>query len=153
LGRLTACADSEALVGLWFVDQKHYPQEEYSWIPNSDHHVFKTLRNWLNDYFAGSQKASMPQLNPYGTDFQKKVWDMLRGIPYGEITTYRNIAKRISMRSARAIGGAISHNPISILIPCHRVVGANGKLIGYAGGINKKKALINLEKTAFLRSY
>ena len=151
LGAMTASAEKEALTGLWFIGQKYYPSKTDTWLTEFDYTVFKTLRVWLTDYFSGRTCIPELQLEPQGTLFQKTVWDILLKIPFGQVTTYGEIAKRIaitqglSSMSAQAVGGAVGHNPISILIPCHRVIGSNKSLTGYAGGIDKKKALLQLE--------
>jgi methylated-DNA-[protein]-cysteine S-methyltransferase len=151
LGAVTAAAEDEAVTGLWFVGQKHYP-EPAGWIPKPDYPVFDGLRVWLAAYFAGARLQADIRLNSRGTAFQKKVWELLLDIPYGEVNTYGGIAQELTRRSggrqcasARAVGGAVGHNPISILIPCHRVVGFGGNLTGYAGGLERKKALLRLE--------
>lgn len=152
LGAMTASAEKEALTGLWFIGQKYYPSKTDAWFTDFDYTIFKTLRVWLGDYFLGRTFMPELQLEPQGTLFQKTVWDILLKIPFGQVTTYGEIAKRIaitqglSSMSAQAVGGAVGHNPISILIPCHRVIGSNKSLTGYAGGIDKKKALLQLEK-------
>lgn len=152
LGAMTASAEGDALTGLWFIGQKYYPSETVTWVSEPDHTVFKLLRKWLADYFSGSENTPLPNIEPKGTAFQKAVWDILLGIPYGRIATYGEISKKLaasqglSSMSAQAVGGAVGHNPISILIPCHRVVGANGSLTGYAGGLARKEALLRLER-------
>jgi methylated-DNA-[protein]-cysteine S-methyltransferase len=151
LGAITASAENEALTGLWFVGQKYYPARTDTWVLAPDHPVFATLRVWLSHYFSGMESLPGLRLEPQGTPFQKAVWDILLKIPFGQITTYGEIAKKIAAArglpsmSAQAVGGAVGHNPISILIPCHRVVGSNKSLTGYAGGLDKKKALLLLE--------
>ena len=151
LGAVTASAEGGALTGLWFIGQKYYPAKTERWIVKPDYPVFETLRAWLSDYFTGVTVSPNLQLAPQGTPFQKAVWDILLQIPYGQVTTYGEIAKQIaaaqglSSMSAQAVGGAVGHNPISILIPCHRVVGSNQSLTGYAGGLDKKEALLRLE--------
>jgi methylated-DNA-[protein]-cysteine S-methyltransferase len=111
--------------------------------------VFCQTENWLDDYFAGKMPPTLPPLAPVGTDFRKSVWKLLLEIPYGQTTTYGALAQTLKERgfstSARAVGGAVGHNPISILIPCHRVLGANGSLTGYAGGVAVKHRLLELE--------
>lgn len=152
LGEITASAENDALTGLWFVGQKYYPSDKDTWTYDPDHPIFIKLNQWLEDYFAGKRTITPPDLKPKGTAFQKAVWEILLNIPYGHVTTYGEIAKKIAnskglpSMSAQAVGGAVGHNPISILIPCHRVVGTNGSLTGYAGGLEKKKALLHLEK-------
>jgi methylated-DNA-[protein]-cysteine S-methyltransferase len=148
---MSAAAGEDALAGLWFVGQKYYPQNTGG-IERPDHPVFRALRNWLKKYFSGHNPGDAPfPLAPQGTAFQRQVWDLLRKIPYGALITYGEIAaglakeRRLASMSAQAVGGAVGHNPISIVIPCHRVVGKDGSLTGYAGGLDKKRALLDLE--------
>jgi methylated-DNA-[protein]-cysteine S-methyltransferase len=147
LGKMTASADDEALTGLWFDGQKYFPDIS-GWQAKNDHPVFKTLRSWLADYFAGKKMATsykgLFKLRPQGTEFRQKVWKALLKIPYGRLSSYGDIAKQTGFYP-RAVGGAVGHNPISLLIPCHRVVGSDGKLTGYAGGLDRKKALLEIE--------
>ncbi len=151
LGRMTASAENEALTGLWFIGQKYYPSRTNTWTDEFNYPVFTTLRIWLEEYFSGINPMFNLKIEPQGTSFQKAVWKILLEIPSGQVTTYGEIAKKLaitqglSSMSAQAVGGAVGHNPISILIPCHRVIGSNGSLTGYAGGIDKKKALLQLE--------
>ena len=153
VGILTlACTDKD-LVGLWVDGQKYFkstiPNEV---VTNDDMPVFRIAREWLDRYFAGEKPliTALP-LAPTGSEFRQRVWKLLCGIPYGEVDTYGGIAKRIALEmnkstmSSQAIGGAVGHNPISIIIPCHRVVGANGSLTGYGGGIQVKYDLLQLE--------
>jgi methylated-DNA-[protein]-cysteine S-methyltransferase len=152
LGFLTASAEQGALTGLWFVGQKYYPSGMDGWACERDYPVFEALRIWLNSYFSGADRAPELRLDPRGTPFQRAVWDILLEIPFGRITTYGAIAKKLaaerglSSMSAQAVGGAVGRNPISILIPCHRVVGSNRSLTGYAGGLDKKEALLQIER-------
>ena len=147
------CSDGDALAGLWIEGQKYFNgsikecMEECSGLK-----IFEETKRWLDDYFSGKKPAiSGIYLSPTGSDFRQRVWKHLCKIPYGEVTTYGKLADKIASElclkkmSAQAIGGAVGHNPISIIIPCHRVVGTNGSLTGYAGGINKKIQLLNLE--------
>ena len=151
LGTMTAAARNQALSGLWFVGQKHYPKATAHWQLCPDHAVFAALRLSLSRYFSGEIGQPQPELAPLGTPFQMAVWQALLSIPYGETVSYGEIARQIartrglSAMSAQAVGGAVGHNPITILIPCHRVLGSDGKLTGYAGGIDKKLALLRLE--------
>ena len=151
LGDMTAAASNEALTGLWFVGQKYYPKNTETWLGKPEHEVFSSLRAWLADYFSGRAPAPDLPLAPQGTPFQNAVWKILRAIPKGEVTTYSVIARGLSharglgSMSAQAVGGAVGRNPISIIIPCHRVVGTGGNLTGYAGGLERKKALLDLE--------
>ena len=156
LGKMQAAASdkadprSAALCGLWFVGQKYFPQSTETWIEKPDYPVFVLLRTWLKEYFSGRKPETKLPLLPDGTDFQKAVWNLLLEIPYGKTSTYGVIAARLVSRDkkapAQAVGGAVGHNPISLLIPCHRVLGADGSLTGYAGGLEKKRALLELEK-------
>jgi len=174
LGQMRAAAADKFLRGLWFIGQKYFPSETETWLDAPDHPVFVSLKTWLEDYFAGKNPKVRIPLSPEGTDFQQAVWKLLLEIPYGKTTTYGGIAARLatggeprSIRTsaagsgqsgrtsgraaAQAVGGAVGHNPISLIIPCHRVVGANGSLTGYAGGLEKKNALLELEGvTVFL---
>lgn len=149
LGKLLLVCDGKNLCGLWFEGQKYFAAKLGDAMPeNNSLEVFKSAKNWLDRYFAG-QKPDLKELplKPQGTEFQKKVWKILCEIPYGNVITYGDIAKRLNplSRSAQAVGGAVGHNPISIIIPCHRVVGANNSLTGYAAGIETKKKLLELE--------
>lgn len=151
LGVLTLASDGEALTGLWLPGQKYFAAglapdaEEQPDLP-----VFRQAETWLSAYFAGQDLPPMPPLRPRGTAFRQAVWALLEDIPYGETVTYGDLAARLRQKglsgSARAVGGAVGHNPISILIPCHRVLGAGGRLTGYAGGLAAKEALLTLEK-------
>lgn len=151
LGPCVATADGEAITGFYFTGQKYYPATSDMWEESSEHPAFTPLREWLKRYFAGENPGMNLALKPRGSDFQKAVWDILLAIPYGELTTYGAIARQMAgnmglpSMSAQAVGGAVGHNPIGIIIPCHRVVGSSGKLTGYAGGLDKKEALLRLE--------
>ncbi len=152
LGEITAAAEDNALTGLWFAGQKYYPSETDAWVYAPEQPVFIKLRDWLERYFEGEKNITLPDLKPKGTAFQKAIWEILLEIPYGRVTTYGEVAKKLAKSrgllsmSAQAVGGAVGHNPISILIPCHRVVGTGGSLTGYAGGLDKKKALLQIEQ-------
>ncbi len=156
LGAMTAAAEQDALIGLWFIGQRHYPAASAHWMNDPAQPVFASLRLALARYFAGEQESEDVPLAPLGTSFQMAVWDALRRIPYGRTVTYGDLAREIARArglgsmSAQAIGGAVGHNPITILIPCHRVVGADGSLTGYAGGLDRKEALLQLEGSAQL---
>lgn len=149
LGTMTAAAKDDALIGLWFAGQRYYPPEAGTWREESCCTVFEALRAWLADYFAGKKPELKIPLAPQGTPFQKSVWEQLLKIPYGQASTYGALAEKLASgtknASARAVGGAVGRNPISILIPCHRVLGAGGALTGYAGGLEKKTFLLKLE--------
>ncbi|MBJ6726847.1 methylated-DNA--[protein]-cysteine S-methyltransferase [Geomesophilobacter sediminis] len=151
LGAMTAAAEDGAVIGLWFVGQKYYPRQTEDWIVDPAHPALAALRDELDRYFAGARFSGAVRLAPKGSVFQKAVWEVLAGIPYGETMTYGEIARTIAgsrgmdSMSAQAVGGAVGHNPISIIIPCHRVMGCGGKLTGYAGGVERKEALLRLE--------
>lgn len=153
LGLITLASDEKSLVGLWLEGQKYFAGTiNEDMIINDELPVFVQTKCWLDNYFAGKRPTiSDLTLTPTGSDFRQDVWKILMEIPYGETITYGDIAKRIaSMRgletmSSQAVGGAVGHNPIPIIIPCHRVVGTNGSLIGYAGGIEKKIWLLEHE--------
>ena len=150
LGGITLASDGMALTGLYFDGERDFP--DLSAAHKKDLPVFGEAMHWLDLYFAGKEPDFSPALNPTGTAFQQAVWEILRTIPYGGTTTYGAIAKRLEKvrgkrMSAQAVGGAVGRNPISILIPCHRVIGADGSLTGYAGGLDKKEYLLGLEGT------
>lgn len=152
LGALVLASDGENIAGLWIEGQKYFGDTVTGETAENDGlPVFSSARLWLDRYFAGEMPlpSELP-LRPNGGDFRQAVWKILCGIPYGEVTTYGAIAKKIAAQSGRpmsaqAVGGAVAHNPISIIIPCHRVVGANGSLTGYAGGIEAKIRLLEHE--------
>jgi methylated-DNA-[protein]-cysteine S-methyltransferase len=153
LGTIRAAADEqESLCGLWFIDQKYYPQNTGSWIERPDCPVFGELAAWLAGYFSKSKNLPALPLAPAGTAFQQSVWKLLIDIPYGTTRTYGDIAKEIAGTGTvpgmftRAVAGAIGHNPVSLVIPCHRVIGSDGSLKGYAGGIERKRALLEMER-------
>ena len=151
LGSITLASDGESLTGLWFDGQKHFPHKLILESIESEQPIFTQTCNWLDIYFSGNIPDFTPQISLQTTPFRKAVYDILLTIPYGQTMTYGEIAniiakqKGIERMSAQAVGGAVGHNPISIIIPCHRVVGANGSLTGYAGGIDKKIELLKLE--------
>jgi methylated-DNA-[protein]-cysteine S-methyltransferase len=149
LGPVTLAERDGALVGLWFCGQKYDRHGLGEAVPGHDP-VLDEAASWLDAYFAGSAPSEVLAIEPSGTAFQKAVWQALRRIPYGETATYGQVASEVCRMlgrrtSARAVGGAVARNPISIFIPCHRVVGASGSLTGYAGGIERKVALLSLE--------
>ena len=148
LGILSMASDGENLIGVWLCGQKYF-EAAIDEIPkkNDNLKIFNKTKNWLNSYFKGEKpQISELQLAPKGSDFRQKVWKILCQIPYGKTITYKEIADKISLTmSAQAVGGAVGHNPISIIIPCHRVLGANGNLTGYAGGIENKIWLLKHE--------
>ncbi|MTV82582.1 methylated-DNA--[protein]-cysteine S-methyltransferase [Secundilactobacillus folii] len=156
IGKLILLADEHYLLGVWFKGQKyegsHYDLNN---IKVGVSPILQCTSQWLNDYFAGHQPAiSDLPLAPRETDFRNQVYKVLMTIPYGKTMTYQQIRQRLTVvngrptGSARSVGGAVSHNPISIIIPCHRVVGSDGSLTGYAGGLDRKKALLTFETTS-----
>lgn len=153
VGKILLASDGKSLVGLWFLDQKYYMyniKEELR--KKDDLDVFIKVKKWLDDYFNGKFKDFKNiQLNPKGTDFQKTVWNVLLKVPYGKTWTYTDVLLKVEKKlnkksSVRAVASAISHNPILILIPCHRVIGKDCTLKGYAAGLKRKKYLLDLEK-------
>lgn len=149
LGCMLAASEGQALIGLWFHDQKHFPSRAGAFIRADDAPLFDALRSVLARYFAGEALRDALALAPQGTAFQQRVWTALRALPCGSTCTYGDLAGRLGMPGAmRAVGAAVGRNPISILIPCHRVVGAGGALTGYAGGLERKRALLALERAA-----
>lgn len=153
-GELTLAASGQALIGLWTEGQKHFGKAIIDEaVDRSDLPIFYEVKSWLDRYFASEQPPiSELSLAPNGSEFRQAVWKILCETPYGQVTTYGDIAKQIagqmgkSTMSAQAVGGAVGHNPISIIIPCHRVIGANGNLTGYAGGIDMKLWLLRHER-------
>ncbi|WP_313346996.1 methylated-DNA--[protein]-cysteine S-methyltransferase [Sedimentibacter sp.] len=153
VGTITLACDGNNLVGLWIEGQKYHGNTIFeNIIDNVDLPILVTAKRWLNRYFAGKKPdiSELP-LAPAGSKFRQEVWNILCEIPYGKVITYGDIAKKIAVKinkesmSSQAVGGAVGHNPISIIIPCHRVVGTNGSLTGYAGGIHAKIKLLELE--------
>lgn len=150
LGAMLLAQEGECIAGLWFLGQKHFPDERT--MEKGETPLLQEARKWLDRYFAGEQPSpeELP-LAPDGTAFRQEVWKLLLTIPYGGTTTYGALAQQMAQQrgtsrmSAQAVGGAVGHNPISIIIPCHRVVGTDGSLTGYAGGLERKAALLNLE--------
>ncbi len=154
IGRIVLAADDIGLTGLWFEGQKYfalYLQKEHE---EKDLPIFEETKRWLDIYFSGTEPNFKLPLHFVGSDFQNEVWEILYSIPYGTTMTYGEIAKQIAEKrglnkmSAQAVGGAVGKNEISIIVPCHRVVGTNGSLTGYAGGMDKKIALLELEKVS-----
>lgn len=151
LGEMNAMVEQNSLCELWFVGQKYAPEDTGECPEDPDHLLFSALRGQLAAYFSGQLHAFDLPLAPKGTAFQMAVWALLRSIPAGATTTYGALARQLAgqregrIPSAQAVGGAVGHNPITIIIPCHRVVGADGSLTGYAGGLDRKAALLALE--------
>lgn len=154
LGKILLASKDNKLIGLWIKGQKYYISNlKEELCENKNDEILVKTKKWLDRYFSNKKpNINELELNPIGSDFRKHVWEILCEIPYGKIITYGTIANKIAKQkgiikmSAQAIGGAVSHNPISIIIPCHRVVGTNGNLTGYAGGIDKKVFLLKHEK-------
>lgn len=151
LGVITLASDGENLTGLWFDGQKYFADGLAVVHVERTLPLFKQTIDWLDCYFSGVNPDFTPPLSLSGTSFQLMVWEILRTIPYGGTVTYGDIASEVARRkgvksvSAQAVGGAVGRNPISLIVPCHRVVGRNGSLTGYAGGISKKVELLRLE--------
>ena len=156
LGGITLSSDGEALTGLWFDGQKHFGSVLGPECLEADLPVFGQARRWLDVYFSGWEPDFTPPLRLIGTPFQKAVWEVLRTIPYGRTATYGEIAARVGAGSAtgagpscralaRAVGSAVGRNPVSLIVPCHRVMGAGGRLTGYAAGLPTKSFLLHLE--------
>lgn len=154
VGDILLASKDNTLIGVWMEGQKYYLSNLKEEIKENDkEEILIKTKHWLDRYF-NNEKPNIKELalNPFGSEFRQAVWKILCNIPYGEVNTYQDIAKEIEKQrginrmSAQAVGGAVGHNPISIIIPCHRVVGTNGSLTGYAGGINKKVYLLNHEQ-------
>ena len=155
LGGITLASDGEALVGLWFDGQKYFAdtlekEHEVKSLP-----VFEDTCRWLDVYFSSKGPDFTPRLKMRASSFRRRVWEILLTIPFGHTTTYGEIAAVIASEnghkqmSAQAVGGAVGHNPISLIIPCHRVMGTSGSLTGYAGGIERKRHLLEMERAWF----
>lgn len=153
LGNILLAADEIGLTGLWFEGQKYFANTLPDETVLQEIPILTEAKSWLDMYFAGEEPKFTPALHPAGSPFRQAVWKMLLQIPYGQTMTYGEIAKKLAQiqkvdhMSAQAVGGAVGHNEISIIIPCHRMVGTNGSLTGYAGGLDKKIALLKLENT------
>ncbi len=151
LGDILLVADNKGLTGLWFEGGKNYANCLTTNHKESELEVLKETKRWLDIYFTGKDPEFMPEIHLIGSEFQMMVWNILLQIPYGKTVTYGEIAKEIAEKrnmdkmSAQAVGGAVGHNEIPILVPCHRVVGSGGSLTGYAGGMDKKTFLLQLE--------
>ena len=153
MGGILLAADEIGLTGLWFDGEKYFADDLDAAQIEQETPVLAETRRWLDIYFAGTKPDFTPPLHPSGSAFRQSAWELLLQIPYGQTTTYGAIARQLAEKtgrpqiSAQAVGGAVGHNKISIIIPCHRVVGTNGSLTGYAGGIDKKRRLLELERT------
>lgn len=152
LGEMLLASDGQALTGLWFEGQRHAAAGlSPDATPRDDLPIFEAARSWLRSYFSGEKNAEPPALRLEGTPFQGCVWDALREVPYGSTVTYGELAARVGRSlgratSARAVGSAVGRNPVSVIVGCHRVLGARGELTGYAGGLWRKRALLALER-------
>ena len=152
LGGILLAADETGLTGLWFDGAKYYADKLSKEPIEQETPILSETKRWLDLYFTGREPDFLPPLHPIGSAFRRAVWDILLQIPYGQTMTYGEIARQIAKQqgldrmSAQAVGGAVGHNEISVIIPCHRVVGTNGSLTGYAGGIDKKVKLLQLEQ-------
>ena len=153
LGRMTLVSNGKELTGLWFEGQKYSSIAQDSIAHDKDNlPVFQETIRWLDTYFGGEIPDFTPPIRMHGTVFRQMVWEILLTIPYGQTTTYGEIARRVAhekkvpVMSAQAVGGAVGHNDIALIIPCHRVVGKNGSLTGYAAGLDKKAYLLKMEK-------
>ena len=151
LGGILLAADEVGLTGLWFDGEKYFADHLPAEHAQEETAILVEARRWLDVYFSGREPGFLPPLHPVGSAFRQEVWELLLQIPYGQTTTYGEIAQQLAQQrglprmSAQAVGGAVGHNAISVIIPCHRVVGTNGSLTGYAGGIDKKVRLLELE--------
>ena len=152
LGGILLAADEIGLTGLWFDGEKYFADGLDLEHTAQETLILREAKRWLDVYFSRQEPNFTPPLHPIGSPFRQEVWELLLQIPYGQTTTYGALAKQLAEKhglprmSAQAVGGAVGHNEISIIIPCHRVVGTNGSLTGYAGGIDKKVKLLTLEK-------
>lgn len=159
LGGILLAADEVGLRGLWFDGQKYFARGLSNERIEQETSVLAEAKRWLDIYFTGKEPDFTPPLHPIGSAFRRSVWEILLQIPYGQTTTYGEIARQLAKKqgldrmSAQAVGGAVGHNEISIIIPCHRVVGADGSLTGYAGGIGKKEKLLELERADMRRFF
>jgi methylated-DNA-[protein]-cysteine S-methyltransferase len=170
LGTMILASNGTGLCGAWFEGQAHFEEnlplrlgaphaslDELHLAQGSEAHydrIISCVRTWLDLYFTGEDPGALPPLDLHGTNFQEEVWTQLARIPYGSCTSYGKLAQQIQERrndnrrvSARAVGSAVARNPVSVIVPCHRVIGADGSLTGYAGGMDRKRWLLNLERT------
>ena len=169
LGGILLAADDVGLTGLWFDGQKYFARGLFNERIEQETSVLAEAKRWLDIYFTGKEPDFTPPLHPVGSAFRRSVWEILLQIPYGQTTTYGEIARKLAKETAavttpkkagakrhvcaQAVGGAVGHNPISLIIPCHRVVGASGSLIGYAGGVERKIQLLKLEGTDCIKLF
>ncbi len=152
LGTILLETDSIGLTGLWFENRGHGTPDPLPAVPTEDSLLIQKTKHWLDLYFSGIEPDFTLPVHLTGSEFQQRVWTILQTIPYGTTTTYGAIAKQLAVQadggkmSAQAVGGAVGRNPVSILVPCHRVIGAGGRLIGFGGGLDRKAALLQLEQ-------
>ncbi|WP_019499716.1 methylated-DNA--[protein]-cysteine S-methyltransferase [Pseudanabaena sp. PCC 6802] len=152
LGKLLLTSDRRSLTGLYLAGQKYFPQQTEIWQEASQLELFMQTQEQLEEYFACQRQYFGLPLDPQGTEFQQRVWQLLRKIPFGETISYGTLAQRVGQpNAARAVGAANGRNPIAIIIPCHRVIAGNGKLTGYAGGIDRKQWLLDRERLSLDR--
>lgn len=159
LGGILLAADEIGMRGLWFDGQKYFARDLPDDRTERETAIIAEAKRWLDIYFSGKEPDFTPPLHPVGSPFRQAVWKILLEIPYGKTITYGDISNRLAKQrgldrmSAQAVGGAVGHNEISIIIPCHRVVGTNGSLTGYAGGIGRKVKLLEIERADLSRMF
>lgn len=145
-GRILLVADDRTLRGVYFAGQKYHPRIDKKWKRTGEHEPLCRAKHELSEYFGGKRRRFTIKLAPQGTPFQRAVWKAIAGVRFGQTIAYAELAERAGYPgSARAAGAATGRNPIGIIVPCHRIVGSNGSLTGYAGGLAKKRALLALE--------
>ena len=159
MGTIILASDGANLTGLWFEGQKYFGDTLKGTVKKAELPVFDMAKSWLDIYFGGKNPEFQVPVSLNGSPSRQEVWDILRQIPYGKVMTYGEIGKIVAGKrglasmSAQAVGGAVGHNPISVIVPCHRVIGSNGSLTGYAGGVDKKKELLALEGVDLKKLY
>jgi methylated-DNA-[protein]-cysteine S-methyltransferase len=145
-GEMLLVATDDGVAGIYFAGQKYFPKKDREWRRDPDHALLKQAKRELAEYFSGKRRRFSVALDPHGTPFQRSVWKAISKVGFGETTTYSQLARRAGHAgSARAAGAATGRNPISVVVPCHRIMGADGSLTGYAGGLRRKRALLALE--------
>jgi len=150
MGAMILAARDDALIGVWFDQQKHFKGAEPDWVASDKHPILLKTRRQLEEYFAGRRKQFDLVMLPEGTAFQQRVWQALSEIGFGHLMSYGQVARKLGAeRGVRAVAAAIGRNPISIVVPCHRVIAANGALTGYAGGLDRKRELLQLEEAPY----
>lgn len=150
MGDILISSDGETITTFGFMGQKHQKAVPLDWLHQPDHSLIVLAKKQTDEYFSGKRKKFDLPLSPQGTSFQKSVWEALAKIPYGQVISYATVARQIgNPKAVRAVGSAIGRNPIGIIIPCHRVIGSNKKLTGYAGGLDRKQSLLALEGMLF----